>query len=138
MLHLHLLPDAYELRLDGEVLSRLEGGAALLLQGAGERLREADIERAIERSEDWLMPIARRLQSLELRVRDPAGRLRPVFATAASALTVEQVEAEFSRTHEAVARGQPTDRERVADVVLLRELAHHGALSRIVLERETP
>lgn len=126
-----LLPDAYELRLDGEVVSRLEGGAAVLLPATGDRLREADIEMAIERSEDWLMPFARRLRSLELRLHDPCGRARALFGVDGG-LTVEQVEAEFSRMHEAVARGQACGPERVADVVLLRELAHHGALSRIV------
>jgi hypothetical protein len=63
-------PNAYELRLDGNLLGRLDGGAAALLAGAGERLREIDLEAAIERSEEWLMPSSRSFQELELRVRD--------------------------------------------------------------------
>ena len=53
-LHLDVRLDAYELRLNGEVLARLAGGAAALVPDAG-AMRDIDIETAIERSEDWLM-----------------------------------------------------------------------------------
>ena len=134
-LHLHVQADAYELRLEGEVLGRLAGGAAALLSGAGERLREIDIETAIERAEEWLMPASRRFQALELHVHDGTGRLRPLLGDQAS-FTTPQVEDVFDRTHAAVVRGQVTDRGAVADVVLLRELAHHGRLSRLVLNHQ--
>ena len=131
-LELQVRADAYELRLDGRLLARLDGGAAALLLGAGERLREVDIEAAIERAEDWLMPSSRSFQGLELRVRDESGRVRSRLGGQASC-TVDQVERAFTRAHDAVAHARVTDREGVADVVLLRELAHHGRLSRLVL-----
>ena len=125
--------DAYELRLDGQVLALLEGGAAALLSGAGGRLREFDIEAAIDRSEDWLMPSSKRFQGLDLRVRDRTGRVRGSVG-GPSSLTPEQVEQAFNRVFDAVAHGRPIEPESVADVVLLRELAHHGKLARVVLE----
>jgi hypothetical protein len=132
-LRLDVRPDAYELHLDGEVLARLDGGAAALLSGAGGRLREIDIEAAIERSEEWLMPSSRSFRNLEMHVRDSAGRVRRSLGEQAS-FTPAQVEQAFDRVHDAVAHGRATDRDGVADVVLLRELAHHGRLSRIVLD----
>ena len=132
-LHLDVRADAYELRLDGEVLARLEGGAAALLRGAGVRLREVDIEAAIERSEDWLMPSSKRIEGLDLRVRDATGRVRAALGDQAS-FTTEQVEQAFNRAFDAVAHGRPIDPESVADVVLLRELAHHGRLARVLPE----
>ncbi|HEX7889281.1 MAG TPA: hypothetical protein VF522_07990 [Ramlibacter sp.] len=132
VLHLEIRTDAYELRLDEEVLARLDGGAAALLAGAGERLREIDIEAAIERSEEWLMPSSKRFHALELQVHDATGRLRPLLGEQAS-FTVAELELEFDRTHDAVVRGRAGDRAAVADVVLLRELAHHGRLSGIAL-----
>lgn len=79
------------------------------------------------------MPSSRRFQSFELRIRDATGRLRKILGEQAS-LTVAQVEQEFDRTYRAVLRGGMTDRDGLADMVLLRELAHHGNLSRVVLE----
>ena len=49
-LQLIIASDAYELRFDEDPLTRLDHGAAALLAGAAERLREIDVERAIERS----------------------------------------------------------------------------------------
>jgi hypothetical protein len=132
-LHLDVRADAYELRLDGESLARLEGDAAALLSGAGTRLREFDIEAAIERSEDWLMPSSRRFQGLELQVRDVTGRLRRSLGEPSS-FTSEAIEQAFNRAFDAVAHGRPIEPESVADVVLLREVAHHGRLSRVVIE----
>ncbi len=131
-LQLDITEDAYALRLDGRVLARLEGGAAVLLSGAGERLRELDIEAAIERSEEWLMPFSRLLQGLELRVRDVTGRVRGMLGQQAC-FTVDKVEQAFADVLDAVAHGRFTRRAGVADVVLLRELAHHGRPSRILL-----
>lgn len=132
-LRLQVREDAYELRLDEEILATLHGGATALLPGGEKPVREADIEAAIERAEDWLMPSSRRLQGLELRIADATGRLKTTLGDDAS-FTLAQVEAEFSRTHAAAARGQVKNRESVAHIVLLRELAHHGNLSRIVIE----
>ena len=131
-LELDVADDACTLRLDGRVLARLDGGAAALLSGAGERLRELDIEVAIERSEEWLMPSSRLLQGLELKVHDATGRMRSMLGASGS-FTLDEVEQAFARAHDAVAPGRPVSRSGVADVVLLRELAHHGRLSRIVL-----
>jgi hypothetical protein len=131
-LELDIGQDAYTLRFDARVLARLDGGAAALLSGAGERLRELDIEAAIERSEEWLMPSSRLLQGLPLTVHDATGRLRGMLGESAS-FTLAEVEQAFSRAHDAVAHGRAASRGGVADVVLLRELAHHGRLSRIVL-----
>jgi hypothetical protein len=131
-LELVIADDACTLRLDGQVLARLGGGAAALLSGAGERLRELDIETAIERSEEWLMPSSRLLHGLELTVRDATGRARGMLGGATS-FTLAEVEEAFNRAHDAVAHGRAVSRSGVADVVLLRELAHHGRLSRIVL-----
>ncbi|MBI5279700.1 MAG: hypothetical protein HY854_24930 [Burkholderiales bacterium] len=116
--------DAYELRIGADLLARLDGGAAALLAGAGEQLRAIDIETAIERSEDWLMPVIRALHGLELHVDDSTGRLQASF-------TPEEIEHVFTHAFDAVAHGRPVDRESVADSILLRELTHHGALTRI-------
>lgn len=131
-LELDLADVACTLRLDGRVLARLDGGAAALLAGSGERLRERDIEAAIERAEEWLMPSSRLLHGLELKVHDATGRVRGMLGPSAS-FTPEDVEQSFNRAHDAVAHGRAVARSGVADVVLLRELAHHGRLSRIVL-----
>lgn len=132
LLHLHLHPDAYELHLDDALLAHLPGGAASLLAGAGERLSEYDIEVAIERAEEWIMPSTARMQQLALQVHDAGGRLRQALGGGTD-FTVAELEQAFDRTHDAVVRGRVADREAVAHVVLLRELAHHGRLSRIVL-----
>ena len=134
-LRLEVRTDAYELRLDGAVLARLQGGASALLSGAGDRLRELDIEAAIERSEDWLMPSSKSIEGLELRVRDATGRVRGTLGDRES-LTPEELEQAFDRAHDAVAHARATGREGVADVVLLRELVHHGRLARVVVEEE--
>jgi len=115
------------------VLARLEGGPLALLMGAGERLRDVDIEAAIERVEDWLMPSSKSIQGLALHVRDNRGRLRDRLGAHAS-LTPEEAERAFSLAVDDVAFNRPLDRNFVADLVLLRELVHHGRLSRVVLD----
>jgi hypothetical protein len=121
--------DAYELRLNGEVIARLDGGSAALLPGTG-ALRDIDIETAIERSEDWLMPFSKLLSGLELRVRDETGRVREVMGEQGS-FTAEEVEKVFTRVFDAVGHGRAIDQDAVADVVLVRELVHHGSLARV-------
>lgn len=130
-LELQLTTQAYTLSQDGQVLSRLAGGPTALLAGAGERLREADVEAAIERAEDWLMPSSKTWQQLELRVRDDAGALR-AWLGAPPALSPEEVERAFSRAFNDVAFGRPITHAVLADLVVLRELVHHGAAPRVV------
>jgi hypothetical protein len=130
--YLNVRADAYELRLNGKVIARLDGGSAALLPGAG-ALRDIDIETAIERSEDWLMPFSKLLSGLELRVRDETGRLREVIGEQAS-FTAEDVEQVFTRVFDAVGHGREIDRYGVADVVLVRELVHHGRVARVRID----
>jgi hypothetical protein len=130
--YLDIRADAYEMRLNGEVIARLDGGSAALVPGTG-ALRDIDIEAAIERSEDWLMPFSKLLSGLELRVRDETERVRKVMGEQGS-FTAEDVEQVFTRVFDAVGRGRAIDRYAVADVVLVRELVHHGRVSRVGLE----
>ena len=132
-LELGILADAYELSAGGHALARLEGGPLALLAGAGERLRAVDVEAAIERAEDWLMPSSKPFQGLALHVQDSRGRLRDRLGAHAS-LTPEEVERAFSRAVDDVAFNRPIDRNFVADLVLVRELVHHGRLPRVVLD----
>ena len=78
------------------------------------------------------MPSSKSFQGLELRVDDATGRVRRSLGDQ-SICTVDDMEQAFTRAHDAVAHARVTDREAIADAVLLRELAHHGRLSRILL-----
>ena len=131
-LHLRIFPDAYEISVDAQLLARLDGGPRALLSGAGKRLRDADIEAAIERSEDWLMPSSKSFHGFELQVQDETGRLRRGLGDAAS-FTPEEIERAFSHAFDDVGFSRPLDPGYLADIVLLRELVHHGALTRVVL-----
>ena len=122
-------------------LATLPGGAAALLPGSA-LPDEAAIEMAIERAEDWVMPHAAGLSGAQLEVIDGTGRiasgLREVFASDSRAWDVEQLEALFNdiafrsgRPHTAAALAP--HRGFVADLVLLRELAHHGKLRQVRL-----
>ena len=124
---------SYRLALPGEGPLVLDGGPTALLAGAGARLREADVEAAIERAEDWLMPVSRRLAGLELRVRDGGAGLGARLGEAAR-LAPQDVEAAFSAAVDDVAFGRAIDAPCLAAIVLLRELVHHGALTRVVLD----
>lgn len=128
---LRLAADGYALLLGGRVVAVLPGAAAALLGGTPSRATAAHVEAAIERAEDWLMPGSRAWQGLPLRLRDETGRLRQRFGVAT--LDPEQVEAAFSRAWDDVAFERPIDPALVADLVLLRELVHHGALPKVVL-----
>jgi hypothetical protein len=48
--------------------------------------------------------------------------------------TAEDVERVFTRVFEAVGHGRAIDRHGVADVVLVRELVHHGRVLRVWVE----
>ncbi|HTH78153.1 MAG TPA: hypothetical protein VL593_04180 [Ramlibacter sp.] len=130
---LHIELNSYALQLDGQVVSTLAGGAAALMAGAPAQLREIDIENAIERSEEWLMPFSKSFQRRVLRIRDVTGRVKKTLGGRTS-LDLQETEQAFSRACDAVSHRRPVAREAVADLVLLRELAHHGMLVRIQLE----
>ena len=83
------------------------------------------------------MRFSKSFDSLQLEIRDTTGRLGRQLGKQA-VYTLEQVEQAFTRVHDAVVHGQVSDRDAVADVVLLRELAHHGRLSSIVLHDNQP
>jgi hypothetical protein len=120
----------------------LPGGASVLLPGNG-LPDEAALEMAIERSEDWVMPHAAGLAGSRLEVSDSTGRLadglREVFASNGRQWSVAQLESLFNeiailsaRPHTAAALAP--HRGFVADLVLLRELAHHGKLQQVRLD----
>ena len=136
-LRLVISPSAYEIALDGTLLGRLDGGAGALLAGAGNPLRELDLEIAIERAEEWLMRFSKSLSGLELEVRDTAGTLRKYLGTPA-VYTAQAVEQTFARVHDAVVHRRMPGREAAADIVLLRELVHHGRLAAIKVLDDGP
>lgn len=128
-----ILADAYRLCDGARELAVLPGGAAALLAGAAGPLREGDIETAIERAEDWLMPSSKSVQGFVLQVRGATDRLRDRLG-AQPHWTPGEVERAFSGAVDDVAFGRATDRAAVADLVMVRELVHHGALTGIVLQ----
>jgi hypothetical protein len=121
-------------------LATLEGGASKLLPPT----RSADaagLEFAIEVAEDWLMPHARSLQGEDLEVIDDSGQLASglarVLAVAEREWSIEGLEEIFGRVvdlatgrHSQLAAG---DQRFIADIVLLRELAHHARLRQVRL-----
>lgn len=119
----------------------LPGGASALLPPAAP-LDEARLEAAIQVAEDWLMPHARRLHGQVLEVQDATGRLpsglEEVLSEQNRAWSVAGFEALFLRIVD-LATGRRAavaiaHRSRfVADVLLVRELAHHGAVLQVVL-----
>lgn len=122
-------------------LAVLAGGAnALLLRDRP--VDQRTLEAAIDRAEDWLMPHATRINGARLEVIDATSRLksglRDVLTTEGCLWTTEQFEALFldidlmsARPHLAA---KLQGREHfVADIVLLRELAHHAKLQDIRL-----
>jgi hypothetical protein len=122
-------------------IATLARGAAALLP-ADRPVDEAQLEGAIEVAEDWLMPHAARLAGQVLEVEDMTGRLRSglgaVLAETGLAWSVDQFEALFLRLVDlATGRLPPATLQGrqafVADVLLLRELAHHGKLQRVHL-----
>jgi hypothetical protein len=117
------------------------GGAASLMPGEVP-VGEASLERAIEAAEDWLMPHASYLQDKALEVHDPSGRfasqLESVLAVTTSQWTIEDIEVMFLRVVDmATGRGSAAlqaHRKFVADLLVIRELAHHGRVSAVRLE----
>lgn len=120
-------------------VARLPGGAGSLLPAGTAAISDAHMEAAIERAEDWLMPHAAALQGEVLEVRDETGRLaaglRAGYAAGATEWDTDGWEALFLRVVDRVlgprAAAQPQDPAFIADVLLLRELAHHGRLQKL-------
>ena len=119
----------------------LPGGSDALLPAA-RPMGAAALEAAIEISEDWLMPHTARLRGEVLEVSDASGRLKSgvadVLASNTTAWSVDDVEQFFLRlvdltTGRAPAPAVHGRHSFVADVLLLRELAHHGQLREIRL-----
>ena len=127
---LQIRRDGYVLSIGGRMVARLEGGAGVLLGTAGALLREIDLEAAIERTEDWIMPASRSFHRMPLQLEDERGLLRHRFG-AAAILTPQAVEDVFSQVVNDVAARRPADPEFVADLILLRELVHHGAVPQV-------
>jgi hypothetical protein len=115
----------------------LAGGARALLPAA-RSVDEGALERAIEVAEDWLMPHATRLRGEILEVSDPSGRLKAALEARLSVVpdvwSVTDIEALFLRLVDlATGRKSPRDTPEwllfMADVTMLRELAHHGQVA---------
>ena len=144
-LRLVIAPDHYSLieERDGAwaELALLSGGAATLLAPTG-ALDDRSLEAAIEIAEDWLMPHAARLRDRVLDVDDTTARihsgLEDVLSVTAREWNVEGIE-QLSLQLVDMATGRRARRALqgqqafVADVLLLRELAHHGQLHEIRL-----
>lgn len=122
-------------------LAVLNGGANALLP-ASRPLDEAGLEIAIEVAENWLMPHARHLQGDVLEVGDTTGRLasglKDVLSEQSSTWGIADLEQLFLRMVD-LATGRvahPALQGRqafAADLLMLRELAHHGAVRAIRL-----
>jgi len=120
-------------------VARLPGGAGALLPAGRVSISDAHMEAAIERAEDWLMPHAAALQGEVLEVLDESGRLaaglRAGYAAGATEWDTDEWEALFLRVVDRVlgprAALQPEEPAFIADVLLLRELAHHGRLQKL-------
>lgn len=117
----------------------MPGGAGTLLLSDIDELR---LEAAIEKAEDWLMPHAMRLRGAALEVRDETGRLslglHDVLAVQSRAWSVADVEDFFTALVTLAAGRVPSPAVQarplfMADVLLLRELAHHAQLKGVQL-----
>ncbi|HSI53720.1 MAG: hypothetical protein ACAH21_04725 [Ramlibacter sp.] len=122
-------------------VAALPGGSTALLPGDG-LPDDAALEMAIERAEDWVMPHATGLSGGQLEVIDSAGRLgsglQEVFASQQRQWSVAQLESLFNEIAFRSARPHTAatlvlHRAFVADLVLLRELAHHAKLQQVRL-----
>lgn len=122
--------------LDGQwtEIATLPSGAGALLP-VSRPVDEGALERAIEVAEDWLMPHAARLHGETLEVSDPTGRLKVALKARLSIVpdpwSIMEIEALFLRLVDlATGRFPPQDTLEwplfMADVLMLRELAHHG------------
>ena len=122
-------------------LAVLTGGARALMP-QDRHVNQSTLEAAIDRAEDWLMPHAVQISGAYLDVVDATGRLesglRDVLAMEDRRWTTEELEALFLDIDWMSARphlmAKLQGREHfVADIVLLRELAHHAKLQEVRL-----
>jgi hypothetical protein len=122
-------------------LSRLAGGAQRLLPGLNTPT-EAQLEAAIETAENWLMPHVSGLHGQMLDVADPTGRLTSgllaVLGTSERSWSLAAIEQAFVKVVDlATGRHAPAalnqHRLFVADLLLVRELAHHGQVAGVSL-----
>lgn len=119
-------------------LAALPGGAAALIPPP-RRADAAGLEAAIEIAEDWLMPHARSIEGEALEVLDKTARLvsglTTVLRVCGRDWSVQELETMFLRLVD-MATGRGPDlagaqRAFLADMLLLRELAHHARLRRV-------
>lgn len=122
-------------------LADLPGGATALLP-ATRPLHEGSLELAIELAENWLMPHARQLRGDILEVSDTTGRLASglmdVLSASATSWSVADLEQLFLRmvdlaTGRIASQALQGRRAFAADLLILRELAHHGDVGEIRL-----
>jgi hypothetical protein len=120
-------------------LAVLAGGAESILP-SNRPVDETRLEAAIEAAENWLMPYAAGLRGEALAVQDEVGRVKAGMENVLSVTTdqwsVADVEGFFLRLVRTATGRHPCPllagrHPFVADLVLLRELAHHGRLAQI-------
>lgn len=123
-------------------LSRFSGGAQQLLPGIGIPT-ESQLEAAIYIAEEWLMPHVKRLDGGALNIQDTSGRwasgLSSILGSRSRSWSLKSIEQDFLKVIELVAGRHPPyelDRHRLflADLLLVRELAHHGKIVSISLQ----
>lgn len=122
-------------------LAVLAGGASVLLS-RDHPVDQRALESAIDHAEDWLMPHMAQISGAHLEVIDVTGRLesglQEVLATDSRQWDVGELEALFLEIDFMSARPHLMARLEsrahfVADIVLLRELAHHARLQGVRL-----
>lgn len=129
--------------LDGQPveIARLQGGAQHLLPGIGTP-GEAQLESAIETAEDWLMPHVASRKGQALDVVDVTGRLASgllaVLGTSERTWSLAAIEQLFVKVVDLATGRNPHAALGqhllfVADLLLVRELAHHGQVVSVSL-----
>ena len=122
-------------------LARVSGGGSYLLKGSGPPT-ELQLETAIQMAEDWLMPHASGLHGHVVVMEDLTGRmasgLQALLGIAEDQWSLQEWEQVFLKVVDlATGRHPPAllheHRLFVADLVLVRELAHHGQVARVKL-----
>lgn len=129
---LEIAPDRLLLQRAGQPVASLLGGIRALLRPGVSWPRPLDIEEAIERAEDWLMPIATDLQGSGMVIKDPSWLLASQLGHGHS-YSLEDIERLFNRLVSEVEAGVRHEAQGVAGMVLLRELFHHGRLVSVVI-----
>ncbi len=127
-------------------LAVLAGGAEALVPSS-RAVDERQLEAAIETAENWLMPHAQGLRGEVLEIHDETGRLKAgmenVLSVTSTQWRVADVEGFFLRLVDAATGRHPSPllagrHPFVADLLLVRELAHHGQLAEIHINPRNP